>query len=280
MGLKFTKMHGLGNDFVVVDAWHQTFDPDADACRRIADRRFGVGCDQILLVEPPRLDGAKFHYRIFNADGSEVEQCGNGARCFARFVREKGLSDADEIPVGTASGLIRLLHRPGGLVQVDMGHPRFEHRDIPFHAPESSVDSGQYSLEVEGRQVQVSALSMGNPHAVLQVEDVGSAPVAELGPVLERHRAFPRRVNVGFMERVDPGRIRLRVHERGSGETLACGTGACAAVVAGRMLELLDPQVTVELPGGELNIEWQGEGQPVWMIGPATSVFEGEWITE
>lgn len=273
MRLRFTKMHGLGNDFVVLDGVRQRIAPDAALIRRLADRRFGIGCDQVLLVEPPRLPGTDFHYRIFNADGSEVEQCGNGARCFARFVRAEGLSDKDEIPVGTAAGIIRLYLEGDDQVRVNMGIPSFEPAEIPFIADAPALS---YPLEVAGQTLHLSALSLGNPHAVLLVEDVESAPIAELGPLIERHPRFPKRVNVGFMQIVSPDAIRLRVYERGVGETLACGSGACAAAISGQRLGLLGPSVQVSLPGGDLRIEWQGEGQPVWMTGPAERVFTGE----
>jgi diaminopimelate epimerase len=275
MKLRFTKMQGLGNDFVVFDGVRQRVDLDAEFARRLADRRFGVGCDQILLVEPPRLPETDFHYRIFNSDGSEVEQCGNGARCFARFVRDQGLSDKDEIPVGTAAGAIRLYLEPDGQVRVDMGAPTFDPARIPFEAECESEDA-TYALDVADRTRTIGVLSMGNPHAVLIVEDIDSAPVATLGPLIEHHPDFPRRVNVGFMQILGPNAIRLRVHERGAGETLACGTGACAAVVSGRRRGRLDERVRVALPGGELVIEWRGPGHPVWMTGPAVTVFEGE----
>ncbi|WP_295407992.1 diaminopimelate epimerase [uncultured Thiocystis sp.] len=273
MSLRFTKMHGLGNDFVVFDAIRQHVDLDPATIRRLADRRFGIGCDQILLVEPPRLAGTDFHYRIFNADGSEVEQCGNGARCFARFVRDQGLSDRDEIPVGTAAGAIRLYLEPDGQVRVDMGPPELTPARIPFQADTSSPT---YDLEIDGETLTIGAVSMGNPHAVLLVEDVETAPVARLGPLIESHPRFPRRVNVGFMQILTPGHIRLRVHERGAGETLACGTGACAAVVSGRLRGLLDARARVSLPGGDLMIEWRGPSETVWMTGPAETVFQGE----
>jgi diaminopimelate epimerase len=273
MALRFTKMHGLGNDFVVIDALRQKVDMDAARCRFLADRRFGVGCDQVLLVEPPRSPKTDFYYRIFNADGSEVEQCGNGARCFARFVREKGLTERDEIPVGTRAGDIRLYIEGDGQVRVNMGVPVFEPARIPFLA---EAEADNYELALDGETVSIGAVSMGNPHAVLLVEDIDSAPVARLGPMIERHPRFPQRVNAGFMQVVERGHIRLRVFERGSGETLACGTGACAAVAIGRRRGLLDERVRVRLPGGDLVIEWAGESRPVWMTGPAVSVFEGE----
>jgi diaminopimelate epimerase len=273
MPLRFTKMHGIGNDFVVFDAVRQQVQLDATAIRRLADRRFGVGCDQVLLVEPPRLPGADFHYRIFNADGSEVEQCGNGARCFARFVRDRGLTDKDEIPVGTAAGLIRLFVEPDGRIRVDMGVPILEPALIPFLA---DGESPTYELDLDGETLTIGAVSMGNPHAVALVDDVDRAPVERLGPRIESHPRFPRRVNAGFMQVLAPDCIRLRVHERGAGETLACGTGACAAVVSGRLRGLLGARVRVELPGGDLVIQWSGTGQPVLMTGPAERVFEGE----
>ncbi|WJW75579.1 diaminopimelate epimerase [Thiohalobacter sp. IOR34] len=272
MRLQFTKMHGLGNDFVVFDAIHQQVELTPAQVRFIADRRRGIGCDQVLLVERATRPDADFRYRIFNADGGEVEQCGNGARCFARFVRDHGLIDRDRIRVETRGGLIELQIQADGQVRVDMGPPRLDPADIPFQAP---TRAARYALEVEGEALQIGALSMGNPHAVLQVEDVDTAPVARLGPLIEHHPRFPQRVNVGFMQVLDPGHIRLRVHERGAGETEACGTGACAAVVAGRLQGLLDEQVEVELPGGDLVISWAGDAAPVYMTGPAVSVFEG-----
>jgi diaminopimelate epimerase len=272
MELQFTKMHGLGNDFVVIDGVRQRVALNAANTRFLADRRFGIGCDQILLVEPPRDAGTDFYYRIFNADGSEVEQCGNGARCFARFVRDQGLSTKDAIDVGTKAGAIRLFLEPDRQVRVNMGPPVLAPDRIPFLA---EAEAGLYPLEAAGHRLAIGAVSMGNPHAVLQVESVETAPVAELGPVIERHPRFPNRVNVGFMEVQARDRIRLRVYERGAGETLACGTGACAAVVTGRVQGLLDPRVRVSLPGGDLVIEWRQSGQPVWMTGPAERVFEG-----
>lgn len=272
MKLAFTKMHGLGNDFVVFDAIHQSLDLTEQQIRHIADRRFGVGCDQLLLVERPGRDGIDFRYRIFNADGSEVGQCGNGARCFARFVREKGLTDKDEIVVETASGIIRLFIEPDGQVRVNMGPPRFSPPDIPFIADR---EQARYAINVAGEEITLGAVSMGNPHAVLLVENVDTAPVERLGPLIERHQRFPERVNVGFLEIQERRRVRLRVFERGAGETLACGTGACAAVAIGRRWGLLEETVKVELPGGELTIRWTGDDEPVWMSGPAVTVFEG-----
>ncbi len=271
MKLAFTKMQGLGNDFVVIDAIHQQVQLTGEQIRFLADRRFGVGCDQVLLVEPPRDQHTQFYYRIFNADGGEVEQCGNGARCFARFVRDKGLTDQEVIDVGTAAGPIRLFLE-GEQVRVNMGRPVLEPREIPFQA---EARSASYPLSVEGREVTIGAVSMGNPHAVLVVDEVARAPVESLGPRIETHERFPQRTNVGFMAVRTPREIDLRVWERGVGETLACGTGACAAVVAGRLQGLLEPEVRVHLPGGDLVVSWQGEGQPVWMTGPASPVFEG-----
>ncbi len=275
MRIRFTKMHGLGNDFVVIDAIHQTLTIDAETARHIADRRFGVGCDQILLVESPRSATSDFHYRIFNADGSEVEQCGNGARCFARFVREQGLSDKAVLRVGTASGEITLYHEAGGQVRVNMGAPVLEPARIPFIA---EAQAPLYELEVDDETLSIGALSMGNPHAVLLVDEVGRAPVGRLGPRIEHHPRFPQRANVGFMQVIDRRHIALRVYERGSGETLACGTGACAAAVSGMLRGLLDDEVTVRLPGGELMVRWDRHAQkaPVWMTGPASRVFDGE----
>jgi diaminopimelate epimerase len=272
MKIEFTKMQGIGNDFVVIDAIRQAIDLGEADWRRIADRRFGIGCDQILLVEPPRLPDTDFHYRIINADGSEVEACGNGARCFARFVREKGLSDKALIPVGTAAGPITLKHLPDNQVEVNMGVPILEPAAIPFDAPARETT---YPLEVDGITHEICAVSMGNPHAVMLVPSVDETPVALLGPQIERHARFPQRANAGFMQILDHERIRLRVYERGTGETLACGSGACAAVVAGRLLGRLDPRVRVALPGGELVVEWQEEGQPVLLRGTAETVFEG-----
>ena len=270
--IRFTKMHGLGNDFMVVDAVRQRVHFRPEQVRRLADRHFGVGFDQLLLVEPPATDDALFRYRIFNADGSEVEQCGNGARCFARFVHEQGLTRETRIPVETAAGRILLELRADGRVTVDMGVPELAPERIPFRAAQRAAS---YLLEVEGEPLEIGAVSLGNPHAVLQVPEVATAPVAELGPHIETHPRFPQRTNVGFMEVVDRRTLRLRVWERGTGETLACGTGACAAAVVGRVRGLLDSEVTVHLPGGALSIAWEGEGRPVRMTGPAETVYEG-----
>ncbi len=273
--LPFTKMHGLGNDFMVLDGTREAIALAPGDIRAMADRHFGVGFDQLLLVERAPHAGVDFGYRIFNADGGEVEQCGNGARCFARFVREQGLTDKDRIRVQTCAGAIELLVTGRGGVRVDMGAPRLLPAEIPFLAPAPLL---RHAVEVAGETVELSVVNMGNPHAVLCVADVDRAPVGTLGPLLEQHPRFPRRVNVGFMQVVARDRIRLRVHERGAGQTLACGTGACAAVVAGRRLGLLNGGVTVALPGGELWITWQGEGSPVLMEGPATRVYDGEWL--
>lgn len=272
MRIAFTKMHGLGNDFVVIDAVSQRVILTPERVRFLADRRRGVGCDQVLLVERSGLAGVDFRYRIFNADGGEVEQCGNGARCFARYVRDKGLTGKDEIVVETAGGTIRPRIEPDGRVTVDMGRPRFEPEALPFLAEARALD---YPLRVDKHSYSIGAVSMGNPHAVMQVADVQAAPIATLGPLIERHERFPRRVNVGFMEVVNTHHIRLRVYERGAGETFACGTGACAAVSVGRIWSLLEEVVDVDLPGGRLLIRWDGEEGPVWMTGPTETVYEG-----
>jgi diaminopimelate epimerase len=266
-------MQGLGNDFVVIDATKAPMTLSPSTVRALANRRFGIGCDQILIVAAPRDNNEDFHYRIFNADGGEVENCGNGARCFAKFVHDRGLTTRDAIRVGTAAGVIVPRLRHDGLVTVDMGEPVFEPARIPFDTPARALT---YSLEVEGRMRTISALSMGNPHAVQIVDSVAAAPVATEGPLIESHVRFPQRVNAGFMEVVDRRAIRLRVYERGAGETLACGTGACAAVVVGISRGLLDTPVVVTTSGGELEIDWRGEGNPVLMTGPARTVFHGE----
>jgi diaminopimelate epimerase len=272
MRLAFTKMHGLGNDFVVIDAVRQSVCLSADQVRHLADRHFGVGCDQVLIVEPAKGD-ADFRYRIFNADGSEVAQCGNGARCFARFVHEKGLTSKESIRVETHAGQLVLNLVGESDVLVDMGIPGHQPAEIPLNVPEESLT---YPILLDGQDYEFSAVSMGNPHAVLRVDDVRRAPVETVGPAIESHPLFPERVNVGFLEIVDRHQARLRVYERGSGETLACGSGACAAVVAGIEREWLDSPVDVSLPGGSLTIHWRGRGFPVMMQGPAVTVFEGE----
>lgn len=273
MNISFSKMHGLGNDFVVIDAINQSVELTPEQVRFIADRRFGVGCDQLLLVERPRSDEAEFRYRIYNADGGEVQQCGNGARCFARFVVEQGLTSSRQIPVETAGGLIVLTLEEDGQVTVNMGVPRFAPADLPFIAEQQA---SSYLLQTSQGEVSIAAVSMGNPHAVLQVEDVDAANVENLGREIEQHARFPERVNVGFMQILSRDAIRLRVYERGAAETLACGTGACAAVAAGRMQGKLDECVKVSLPGGELVIRWHGQNEPLFMTGPATRVFEGK----
>ena len=271
--LRFTKMHGLGNDFVMIDAVNQSVTLTPEQVRRLADRRFGIGCDQVLVVERPTRAECDFRYRIFNADGDEVEQCGNGARCFVRFVHDRGLSTKNEFVVETLGGDIYPKIDPGGLVTVNMGVPRFDPREVPF---EASARQPVYDLDVDGVAVPVTVLSMGNPHAVQVVADVECAPVTTQGPKIEHHPRFPKRVNAGYMQVQDRTHVHVRVWERGAGETLACGTGACAAVVAGRLRGLLDENVAVRLRGGTLQISWRGEGQPVMMAGPAVSVFEGE----
>ena len=273
MKLRFTKMHGLGNDFVVIDATRTPLQLDAAQVRAIADRHFGVGCDQLLVVEPAQKPGVDFRYRIFNADGGEVEQCGNGARCFVRFVHDKGLSSAREIRVETCSGIITPRLRDDGLVSVNMGVPELAPARIPF---DSASDAVVQPLQVGDEVLAITAVSMGNPHAVQVVADVDAAPVLEQGARIECHVRFPARVNAGFMQVVGEQHIRLRVFERGAGETLACGTGACAAVGAGVLRGLLRSPVQVHTRGGELEIAWDGPGSPVWMTGPAVSVFEGE----
>lgn len=273
MPYHFSKMHGLGNDFVVFDAIRQPLDLTPDQLRFLANRRFGVGCDQILLVEAPKDPNTDFYYRIFNADGSEVEQCGNGARCFAHFVLAHGLTQKTTLDVGTAKGNIQLQVLPDRQVKVNMGVPRLEPRELPFNATQRAL---AYTLDVAGQSLQIHAVSMGNPHAVLLVEDVQRAEVGRIGPLIEAHEAFPARVNVGFMAIKSPHEIDLRVYERGAGETLACGTGACAAVVAGRLRGLLDESVKVHLPGGDLMLSWRGEGHVVWMTGPAAEVYTGK----
>ncbi|MCE9641450.1 MAG: diaminopimelate epimerase [Betaproteobacteria bacterium] len=273
MRLKFTKMEGLGNDFVVIDATCAPIALSRDQLQRIADRHFGIGCDQILQVEKPRAPDTDFYYRIFNSDGGEVEQCGNGARCFVRFVRDQGLTDKTEIRVGTLSGVIVPTLESDGRITVDMGVPEFAPARIPFQAERRALT---YQLDVGGHALEISALSMGNPHAVQIVANVERAPVLTEGPAIEVHARFPQRVNAGYMQVIDRSHIKLRVYERGAGETLACGTGACAATVAGIQRGFLDPRVAVTTRGGDLSILWEGEGKPVLMTGPAVTVFAGE----
>jgi diaminopimelate epimerase len=274
MKLRFTKMQGQGNDFVVLDGIRQPLALDADAVRALADRHFGVGCDQVLVVERARGAEHDFRYRIYNADGGEVEQCGNGARCFARFVIDEGLTEKREIAVETAAGVIRPRVEDSGQVTVDMGAPRFDPRDVPFAAAQEPALT--HEIRVAGLPVQLCVLSMGNPHAVQVVEDVERAPVTTQGPLIERHPAFPQRVNAGYMQPLSRSHVKLRVWERGAGETLACGTGACAAVVAGIRLGLLDNDVRVTTRGGDLRIRWNGDDTPVMMTGDAVRVFDGE----
>lgn len=274
MGLKFTKMHGLGNDFMVIDAINQSLDLQTQQVCAWADRHFGIGFDQLLVVEATSTPNVDFRYRIFNADGSEVQQCGNGARCFAKFVYDKGLTDKTEITVETASGIIVLYVEDNGWIRVNMGAPNFHPQSLPFAMP---TEQEHYELDVLGEAFDIGAVSMGNPHAVLRVADISHAPVDRIGAAIESHPAFPERVNVGFAERLSADHIKLRVYERGAGETLACGTGACAAMVVYRNWGEVADEVTVSLPGGDLKIAWNGErNAPVWMSGPAVTVFEGE----
>ncbi len=275
MNLHFTKMQGLGNDFVVIDAINQTVELTSEQARLIADRHFGIGCDQLLLVEKTAQPGVDFRYRILNADGSEVEQCGNGARCFARFVQHKGLTNKSVIVVETYAGNMTLHLLENEQVRVDMGIPQLQPAEIPFDAPQQAKS---YPIDAAGKIWQVGVVSMGNPHVVIPVDDIQQAPVASLGPLLESHPRFPNRVNVGFMQCLNRQHIKLRVYERGAAETLACGSGACAAVVSGRIRGWLDECVTVSLPGGDLVIRWPGEGQSVEMSGPAVIVFEGNMV--
>lgn len=284
MRIRFTKMQGAGNDFVVLDETRQRLGLTPAQYRQLADRHFGVGADQILSVRPSPAPGIDFEYVIHNADGGEVEQCGNGARCFARYVADKGLARGDRIRVRTLSGVIEPRLNPDGRITVDMGAPVFDPAAVPFDAAglsphrDGAWEKWHLALDVDAEEtlVAVAVLSMGNPHAVQEVADVDQAPVKTQGPLIENHPRFPNRVNAGFMQVVDRGRIRLRVWERGAGETLACGTGACAAVVAGIRLGRLDPRVDVETHGGLLTIEWAGGDAPVFMTGPAVTVFEGE----
>ena len=273
--MRFTKMHGLGNDFIVIDGVTKSYEPTPDAIRWLADRRFGVGCDQILIAERATRPEADFRYRIYNPDGSEVEHCGNGVRCLARFLQQRGLAGPGELCFETMNGLSRVNARADGLVTVDMGSPVLAPDAIPFHGGEQAPS---YALAVGERHLSIGAVSMGNPHAVVQVPSVDEADVAGLGPLIESHPAFPHRTNAGFMAVVDATRIRLRVYERGAGETMACGTGACAAMVVGRVQGLLGEDVTVELPGGELMVHWSGGDASVQMTGPAVTVFTGETV--
>lgn len=273
MMLEFSKMHGLGNDFVVLDLVRQRAFLDPLTITRMADRHFGLGFDQLLIVEPPDDPTADFKYRIYNADGSEVEQCGNGVRCFARFVYEQGLTYKTRLRVQTRAGIVEPELGANGWVRVNMGQPRFLPEQIPFVAESAQA---VYELQLDDRSIEIDVVNMGNPHAVMLVEDILTADVAGLGPKIERHARFPERVNAGFLQVMSRTHARLRVFERGVGETLACGTGACAAVVSGIRRGLLDPQVHIELAGGALNIAWQS-GDVVWMTGPTTLVYEGRF---
>ncbi len=272
MEIAFTKMHGLGNDFAVINALQQPFTLKPEQIARLGDRHFGIGFDQMLVIEPPGSNAVDIHYRIFNNDGGEVAQCGNGARCVAAYLYERGLVRKDEITAQTLEGQLKLYRQPDGQIRVNMGVPRLQPADIPMQARARETF---YHLELENQDITFAAVSMGNPHAVIEVGDVTVAPVKGLGPKLQKSSFFPQSVNVGFMQIISPGRIRLRVYERGAGETLACGSGACAAVVAGNLAGKLANVVNVTLPGGELLVSWAGEGEPVWITGPAVFVYDG-----
>jgi diaminopimelate epimerase len=272
MRIEFVKMHGLGNDFIVFDAPTAQYAVNSARLRELADRHTGIGFDQVLMLERPRRANTRVFYRIFNADGGEVEQCGNGARCVAALLYARNPAAGRDIPMDSPGGAVQARVREDGLVSVNMGAPNFDPAALPF---EASGEAYVYPIDVGGSQVEIGAVSMGNPHAVLRVPDVDAAPVARLGPVLETHVRFPKRANVGFMQILSRSRIRLRVYERGAGETLACGTGACAAVAVGRRHGLLDAEVRVDLRGGEALVSWAGEHEPVWLTGPAASVFSG-----
>ena len=275
MSIAFTKMHGLGNDFVVIDAIRQNISLTPEQVKFIADRHFGVGCDQLLLVEPSTEENVDFNYRIYNSDGGEVGQCGNGARCLAQFVREKGLSDKESLTIQTMSTTLQVVVEPDGNITVDMGTPNLLPKEIPFMSDTNSA-ADRYTLSLKNNEtVEIGAVSIGNPHAVIQVDNVDTTPVETLGPVIEQHEQFPDRVNVGFMQIIDPTHIRLRVYERGTGETLACGSGACAAVVIGNVQHVLAQNVKVDVPGGQLMVSWNGNNESVLLTGPATTVFEG-----
>lgn len=277
MQLTFSKMHGVGNDFVVIDAINQVVDLSPELIRGIADRRLGIGCDQLLLIEAAASDEVDFNYRIFNADGGEVAQCGNGARCFARYVRDHGLTDKDHIKVSTSAGVLQCQLLSDTMVSVDMGSPRFAPADIPLDMPalDITAQAPRYHATVAGQTLEFYAVSMGNPHAVILVDELETAPISELAPALQSLGIFPQGVNVGFMQIIERDRVRLRVYERGSGETQACGSGACAAMVAGRQAGLLNDKVWVGLTGGTLSIEWAGQDNSVLMTGPAIEVFSG-----
>lgn len=272
MKLVFTKMHGAGNDFVVIDGVTQAVNLNTNQLRRLADRHRGIGCDQILMVTPPDSPDADFRYHVFNADGSRAGQCGNGARCVGRFLREKRLTRQREILLQTDDDSLALSLTEDGRVFAGLGAPRFAPREVPFQADETQ---DQYTLDVQGQSLSIGALSMGNPHAILMVDDCDAAPVSTLGPLLEAHTRFPERVNVGFMQVQSRGEVKLRVFERGVGETDACGSGACAAAVHGMKLGLLDEEVLVSLPGGKLSVSWPSMGDRVWLGGPTATVFNG-----
>ncbi len=272
MQLHFIKMHGVGNDFVIFEPQAGQSVPESETLKELANRRTGIGFDQVLILEPPRQKGSDIYYRIFNADGVEVEQCGNGARCIARLLFERHGKKNAELAMDSPGGLVRARVLEDGQVSVNMGMPVFDPASLPFNV---SSEAHVYPLEVAGSALEIGAVSIGNAHAVVTVASVDTAPVDRIGPALENHPAFPRRTNVGFMEIIDPGHIRLRVHERGTGETRACGTGACAAVAVGRKHGKLDDSVMVELPGGELQVNWAGPGESIWLTGPATKVYEG-----
>jgi diaminopimelate epimerase len=274
MQIPFTKMHGLGNDFAVVDATKNTYEFSPELIRQMADRRFGIGFDQLLLLEPTNKDGIDFNYRIFNADGGEVGQCGNGARCAGKLIKELGLSDKPSVTLSTQERNIIVETKDNGLVSVNMGLPKFAPQDIPFNTPDEQLT---YPIVLAEQTYFIGVANVGNPHMVLVVDDTSQTPVETLGPQFESHPQFPQKTNVGFMQIIDQGHVRLRVYERGTGETLACGSGACAAMAIGRRQNLLNDQVEVELKGGKLNIEWQGDGTPIWMTGPAEIVFTGTW---
>jgi diaminopimelate epimerase len=277
MRIEFLKMQGLGNDFLVFDAAADTH-LDSRRLRALADRHTGIGFDQALMLETPRDAGSRVFYRIFNSDGTEVEQCGNGARCIAALLYARAPELGRDLVMESVGGVVQARVRDDGLVSVDMGVPNFDPRALPMNAADGAgpaVEAPMYSLKVDGADVEIGAVSMGNPHAVLHVSDVKTAPVARFGPSIEHHPRFPKRTNVGFMQIVDRGHLRLRVFERGAGETLACGTGACAAVAVGRRRGLLDEEVRVDLPGGTAMVSWAAAGEPVWLTGPATTVFTG-----
>ncbi len=272
MQVNFVKMHGLGNDFVIIEAEAGQALPDSKTLKKLANRRTGIGFDQVLILEPPRQEDSDLYYRIFNADGDEVEQCGNGARCIAALIAGRRKSGSGELVMDSPGGLVRAKIQGDGMVSLNMGVPDFDPASLPFN---TSGEAYVYPLQVAGSEVEIGAVSIGNPHAVLTVASVDTAPIDRLGPALETHPDFPRRTNVGFMEIEKPDQIRLRVHERGTGETRACGTGACAAVAVGRKHGKLAESVQVSLPGGDLQVDWSGPGEPIWMTGPAEKVYEG-----